>query len=552
MMKTPFTTMIFDGLKTHWERDAVSNYKGGVWRYGDLAQKICSFHYLLRRSGIRAGDRIAVCGRNSVNWGVVFLGTLTYGGVIVPILPEFNAEDIHHILRHSGSKLLFIDARFGDRLDPGQLDTVQAMVSLEGFEVLKDHGRHMASLLQESASPGFPGGKSRLERDDFKLREIPNDRLAMIVYTSGTTGFSKGVMLSHNSLAANVQFAMEELVLQPGQRMLSFMPLAHSYGCAFEFLLPLCCGVHVTFLSRIPSPAMIMEAFAVVRPHVIFSVPLIFEKMYKKKIVPMLQKPIMRAAMHVPGVSGLIRRRIRNRLTALFGGRFVQIVFGGAALNAEVELFLKQIAFPATVGYGLTECGPLVSYIHWTKHKAGSVGLPMTYNQVRIQKEHPEDTTGEIMVKGENVMDGYYRNPEATKRTLEPDGWLHTGDLGFLDDQGYLHIRGRSKNMILGPSGQNIYPEEIESRLNTHPLVAESLVLEKDGRLIALIVPDQEALDKHGLDPETLNGTLEEMRKRINERIPSYCRIVSIRVYPEEFQKTPTRKIKRYLYQSVV
>ncbi len=551
MLRENFVEMLEGSIKKNWYLPAFSNYGEPAITYGQVAEKIKWCHYLFKKNRVKKGDKIALLGRNSTNWGVVYLSVVTYGAVIVPILPDFSTDDFHHIVNHSDSTLFFALDSIYEKMDEAKIPGIDGIISLQNFDLLFSQKKNLSKLIQkanESYLEDLEGGV--LTQENFTLDQISNDELAAILYTSGTSGFSKGVMLSHNSLVANVRFAQNNIGLKTGDTLLSFLPLAHTFGCAFDFLFPFSIGCHITFLGQIPSPKILVQALERVKPRLILTVPLVIEKIYKKNLKPKLDKPALKILTKVPGINSVILKKIRQKLIDVFGGNFLEIVIGGAALNEEVENFLMKIKFPFTIGYGMTECGPLISYIQAPRHKKGAVGTVMDTLKVRIDPSvtGASDGTGEIQVKGENVMLGYYKNEKATEETIEKDGWLHTGDIGFIDDEGYIYIKGRHKSMLLGASGQNIYPEEIEAQLNNMPYVEESLVIEKDKKFVALVYPNMEAVDSEKLSEQQLLDKMEHNRKTINEQLPAFVKISKIELYPKEFDKTPTRKIKRYLY----
>jgi long-chain acyl-CoA synthetase len=538
--------LIGDSVRRNWTRPALSDWEGQGLTYGQVADEIARLHEIFRVCRVAPGDKIALLGRNAANWAVVWLATVTYGAVIVPILPDFRPDDVHHIVNHSDAALLFVADALFTPLDALQLRSVGAVLSLADYRPLHCRKESLAKGLDAAARS--PRGRRFPDPEHFRLDDVEDGSLAAIVYTSGTTGFSKGVMLPHKSLLANVAYAKEHMPLEPGDTIVSFLPLAHAFGCAFEFLFPFTSGCAITFLAQTPSPKVILDAFGAVRPRLILSVPLVIEKIYAKRLAPALERETTKLLMRIPPVRRILQRKIREKLVAVFGGRFREIVIGGAALNGDVERFFRAIGFPFTCGYGMTECGPLISYSGWRDHKIGGVGKKVDTLEVRIDSADPQRVPGEILVRGVNVMAGYYKNPEATAAAIDADGWLHTGDLGVIDADGTIFIRGRSKTVILGPSGQNIYPEEIEARLNSLPFVGESLVLERNGRLFALVYPDLERVDHLRLGERELVQRMEKNRLALNRALPPYASIAKIDVYSEEFQKTPTKKIKRFLY----
>ncbi len=549
MIKEKLSVFILKAIRNNWNITALADYKGKSFTYGDVAGYIAHLHTRFEACGIKKGDKIALLGKNSAHWGIAYLAVITYGGTVVPILPDFKANDVHHIINHSEARLLLAADNLFDNLDPEKINRLLGTLSLNDFSVLHDGpGRILekqAEKIEDLYQKKYPLG---IQPDSLMFPELSNDTLGVISYTSGTTGFTKGVMLPHNSLAANIVYANENMPLNPGDKIVSFLPLAHAYGCAFEFLWPFTLGCHVTFLTKTPSPQIIIQAFKEVKPRLVLAVPLIIEKIYKKQIIPALDKPAMKILLKTPGLKKIVHNKIRKKLVDVFGGNFHEIVIGGAPLNKEVELFLKKIGFPYSIGYGMTECGPLISYANWKNTKLESAGKVVDFLEMKIDSPDPERIAGEILVKGENVMTGYFKNEEATKDALNSDGWLHTGDLGLLDNDDYVFIKGRSKSMILGPSGQNIYPEEIEAMLNNKLYIQETLVRERKGVLQALIYPDYETIDKSSISEQMFQQTLKNYKKEINEKLPAYMNIADIDIVPEEFEKTPKKSIKRFLY----
>lgn len=549
MLAENFVTTLRDSVRRNWDLPAFSNLGEESITYGQVGDRILWFHKMMRDAGVQKGDKVAIVGRNSTNWAIAYLATVTYGAVVVPILPDFHSDDIHHIVNHSDSVLFLAGEVVSERVDPDRIPNVRGVLSLVDFSVLHDRDGTLGNATAHAAAHYLDDVGGNLTRDNFSVAEASNADLASIVYTSGTTGFSKGVMLPHNSLMANVKFARENLPLVPGDPLVSFMPLAHSYGCAFEFLFPFAVGCHITFLGKIPSPKVIVQAFQAVRPRLILSVPLILEKIYRKQLKPVIDKPTMKILLKVPLVDHAIAAKICRKLMDVFGGNFQEMIIGGAALNPDVEAFLQRIKFPVTVGYGMTECGPLISYASWRNHRPQAVGPVIDTLEAKIDSEDPQTIVGEICVRGENVMYGYYKYEEATTQAIDDEGWLHTGDLGVIDKDGFIYIKGRSKDMILGPSGQNIYPDAVEAKLNNLPYVQESLVTDKEGKLYALVYPDLERVDAEKLTEADIKAKMEENRKALNQLLPAYSAVTRIDLYPEEFAKTPTKKIKRYLYR---
>ncbi len=536
-------------------------FKNETFSYYEMAKEIAKLHLLFRKAGIEAGDKIALIGRNNPRWCITYIATITYGAVIVPILQDFTPTDIVHIVNHSESRLLFLGDNFWDVIEEEQIRQVEAVFSLTDFHAIYERdGKTLTKYQREivrNYRAAYPRGFSI---NDIRYPEIPNDRVCLLNYTSGTTGYSKGVMLTVNNLTGNVLFASTALNTQTGQcyfqrggRTLSFLPLAHAYGCAFDFLAPLAVGGHITLLGRIPSPKILLEAMASVQPTIICCVPMILEKVYRRQVLPLLEKGPMSIAMKIPLVNTAIHSAIRKKLMDAFGGNVSIFIVGGAPMNQETEAFLMKIRFPITIGYGMTECAPLISFAPDNEFKAGSCGRYLKeLLEVKIDSPDPQHMAGEILVKGEHVMQGYYKNDKDTNAVLPGDGWLHTGDMGTMDEDGTLYIRGRSKTMILSSNGQNIYPEEIEDKLNNSYMVLESLVLESNGHLHALVVPDYEQLDKEGIDKGELPSIMEQNLAELNKQLAAYERVASITIYPTEFEKTPKRSIKRYLYNTLL
>jgi long-chain acyl-CoA synthetase len=547
MIKERLIGYIGQSIKRNWDIEALSNYREKGYTYKEIAEKILKFHILFSNIGIKEGDKIAMVGRNSANWCVIYLATVTYGAVIVPILPDFKPEDHMNIINHSDSKMLFVDDKIWETFDYNKIKEINSVISLDSFShiVSRDAKAEKAySDLENKFRTRYPG----LKPEDINFSDITNDKLAVISYTSGTTGFSKGVMITHNSLAANVRYAQNNMPLKPGDPVVSFLALAHTFGCAFEFLFPFTYGCHITILTKTPSPQIILAAFGEIKPRLILSVPLVIEKIYKKQILPIISKPAMKILLSIPMVNQILFKKIRQKLTDSFGGKFMEIVVGGAAFNADTEKFFRKIGFKFTVGYGMTECGPLISYASWDTTELGASGRSVDTLEVTIDSPDPEKQIGEIILRGENVMLGYYKNEKATAEVIDDKGWLHTGDLGVIDKAGNIYIKGRSKSMILGPSGENIYPEEIESIINNQKYVMESLVISEDNKLIGLILPDWDQLKGDNLNEDQITSILDGVRKTVNNRLPDYMAVSKFRIHPEEFAKTPKRSIKRFLY----
>jgi long-chain acyl-CoA synthetase len=543
MGKNNLIDLFIESFKQNRGLPAFSDYQGKTMTYGEAAQVIRQMHHFFNTSGIEKGDKIALFGRNSSNWAISFLAILSYGAVVVPVLPDFNPEDVHHILNHSESKFLFVADQLFDKLTLDKIPDIRSVVSLTNFDAL-----HFSDEKQKTAWLSIMKGATLPDPDDPKMADLSPEDLCIISYTSGTSGFTKGVMIPVRSLYSNIIFAQEHMPLKPGNRIVSFLPMAHVFGLLFEFLFPASVGCHITFLTKAPTPQIITKAFEEVKPHLILSVPLVIEKIYKKKIQPTLEKPLIRVLLKIPGISGLLHRQIRQKLIETFGGNFFELVIGGAALNPEVESFFRKIKFPFTIGYGMTECGPLISYDSWKTTRPSSAGRLVDRMELKIDSDDPSRQVGEIMVRGANVMLGYFKNPEATREVLGPDGWLRTGDLGITNPESYIFIRGRSKNMLLGPSGQNIYPEEIEAKLNNLPYISECVVVEREKKLVALVFPDKESQSSEHIGDEQLINLMEDNRVLVNRELPRYAQISKIQLVETEFEKTPKKNIKRYLY----
>lgn len=552
MIKENFVKLYENSFKYNWDLPALTDYGNEhTIYYRDLAYEVAKLHILFDKLGIEKGTKISLVGKNTTNWCIVYLAVVTYGAVIVPILQEFHPDNINHIINHSESDYLFVgDANF-DALDDEQMPALKAIFTLTDFSCLSENGNKSAkdicAHLGEYFEQKYPKGFSK---DDIKYADVDNSEVVLFNYTSGTTGFSKGVMLLANNLAGNVTFAKSLNLLLRKQRVVSFLPLAHAYGCAFDFLYALSEGVHTTLLGKTPSPKILSAAFAEIRPNLIVTVPLIIEKIYKKAIIPKIEKKGVQIAMKIPILRDRVYAKIKKGLVEALGGNFNEVIIGGAPLSKEVEEFLYKIKFPFTVGYGMTECAPLISYDPHDKFIPSSCGKILPIMELRIDSSDPYSVLGEVQVRGENVMLGYYKNPEATEQAFTEDGWLRTGDLGTMDKNGRIYLRGRSKTMILGASGQNIFPEEIEARLNNMPYVMESLVVCRDKKLVALIYPDYEAMDTNGVGSEDLEDIMLAHKELLNRNVSSYEQVSAIQIFPTEFEKTPKKSIKRYLYES--
>ncbi len=547
-----FVKLIEASLVKNWDRDALTDFKGATLQYHDVARKIEKLHILFENSGVKPGDQIALAGRNSANWAVAFLATLAYGAVAVPILHEFTADQMHNIVNHSDAKLLFVGDVVATQIDPTKMPGLEGIIYIPDYSLVlsrTDKLTYAREHLNEMFGKKFPK-YFRKEHVSYKAEDSANT-MAMINYTSGTTGFSKGVMIPYRALWSNYDFANNVLAdkLSIGDNVISILPMAHMYGMAFEFLFEFLTGLHIFYLSRIPSPAIIAQAFSEVKPKVIIAVPLVIEKIIKKKVFPKIQNNRMRLLLNMPVINKKVNEKICEQVRAAFGGQFYEVIIGGAAFNREVESFLHRIGFQYTVGYGATECAPIISYADYKTFVPGSCGRPVVHMEVKIDSHDPENVPGEILARGLNVMLGYYKNEEATQNTLDKEGWYHTGDLGTMDAEGNIFIKGRSKNMLLSSNGQNIYPEEIEDQLNSLPMVMESVVVQRGDKLAALVHPDFEEAKTMGLSTDDLQKLMEENRTTINAELPAYSKITEIEIHKDEFEKTPKKSIKRYLYK---
>lgn len=549
-MENRFLGLIEHSLKEHWELPALTDYNGTTLYYKDLAKKIAEYHIILEYAGIKKGEKVAILGRNCSNWVIAFFGTLSYGAVAVPILHEFKPDNVHHIVNHSEAKILIAASSNWENLNEEMMPELCLIMLLDDFSIQYSKDKEMFQIREHIGDYFEKKYPEPFSRSDIHFHIEEPEEMAVLNYTSGTTSFSKGVMIPYRSLWSNTQFAYDNLpFIHPKDNIVCMLPMAHMYGLAFEILNGINKGCHIHFLTRTPSPKIISEAFAKVKPALILAVPLLIEKIIKNKVFPELEKPVMKALLKVPYINKKIYKTIADKLYASFGGKLGELVIGGAAINKEVESFLKAIKFRYTVGYGMTECGPLVTYEQWDTFKQGSVGRAVDRMQIRIDSANPEQETGEILVKGANVMLGYYKNPKATEAVMLEDGWMRTGDLGIIDKDGFLFIRGRSKSMILGPNGQNIYPEEIEDRLNNMDYISESLVVSQNNKLVALIYPDWEQIDRENISHQEINNLMQSNIDKLNNEMPKYCKISYFKLYQEEFEKTPKRSIKRYLYQ---
>jgi long-chain acyl-CoA synthetase len=546
-----FNELIEKCIKDFWNQDALTDYKGITLQYHDVARKIEKLHIMFENSGVKKGDKVALCGRNSAGWASAFLATLTYGAVAVPILHEFTAEQIHNIVNHSEAKLLFAGDVVSTQVDPTKMPSIEGIIYIPDYSVLfsrSDKLTYAREHLNEMFGKKYPK-YFRSEHVSYYKESDPNE-LALINYTSGTTGFSKGVMIPYRAIWSNYDFACHVMGnnVKKGDNVLSILPMAHMYGMSFEFIYEFLHGCHVFYLTRVPSPAIIAKAFAEIKPAVIIAVPLVIEKIIKKKVFPKIQNNRMRLLMNMPVISKKVLQTIREQVTQSFGGNFFEVIIGGAAFNQEVESFLHRIGLPYTVGYGATECAPIICYEDYRNFVPGSCGKVVIHNEIKIDSPDPAHVPGEILVRGLNVMLGYYKNEEATRQTIDSDGWYHTGDLGVMDAEGNVFIKGRSKYMLLGANGQNIYPEEIEDKLNSMALVNESIVIQEEDKLVGLVYPDLDEAYAMGFTNSDLENIMEQNRKVLNEALPSYSKLSSIRIHSEEFEKTPKKSIKRFLY----
>jgi long-chain acyl-CoA synthetase len=539
MIRENFIEYMENAILENWNVNALCNYKDECLTFNQTGNQILKLHQLFKDNNIKKGDKIALIGKNSSNWATIYLATTSYGAVIVPLLQDFKPKDIYNLINHSEAILLFGTPSLLDKLKTDKFENLNCIYSLEDFCVYND---------RDKIQIGFNKDSEEIKKEDFKLEHISNDTLAAILYTSGTSGQPKGVMLNHNSLAANIRYARANMPLVAGDRILSFLPLAHAYGCAFEFLYPFTVGCTITFLGKVPAPNVVVKAFQEIKPKLILSVPLVMEKVYKNQIKPILNQPKIKILTKIPFVKKMVYKKIRKSLEDSFGNHFMEVVIGGAKLNREVEAFLKKIKFPITVGYGMTECGPLIGYDGWKTEKLKSAGKAIDCVEVKIDSVNPSKTIGEILIRGENLMIGYYKNPDITNQTIDEEGWMHSGDLGIIDEDGYIFIKGRNKSMILGASGKNIYPEEIESKLDNLAFVSECLVVGRDNKIIALIYPDYEKLKKRNIEATDYEKIINRYKDKVNEHLPKYMNINKVVIREEEFEKTPKKSIKRYLY----
>ena len=544
-----FIDYIEQSIIKNWDKDSLTDYKGITLQYKDVARKIAKFHIVLESAGIQPGDKIAVCGRNSAHWAVTFLATITYGAVIVPILHEFKADNIHNIVNHSEAKLLFVGDQAWENLNEDAMPLLEGIASLTDFSSLVSRNEKLTYAFEHRNAIYGQRYPKNFRPEHICYRKDRPEELAIINYTSGTTGYSKGVMLPYRSIWSNVAYCFEMLPVKPGDHIVSMLPMGHVFGMVYDFLYGFSAGAHIYFLTRMPSPKIISQSFSEIKPRVISCVPLIVEKIIKKDILPKVDSKVGKLLLKVPIVNDKIKSLARQAAMEIFGGNFDEIIIGGAPFNAEVEAFLKKIGFPYTIAYGMTECGPIICSSRWDTLKLASCGKATTRMEVRIDSPDPKTHAGEIVCRGANMMLGYYKNPEATAQIIDVNGWLHTGDLGVMDEEGYVTVRGRSKNMLLTSSGQNIYPEEIESKLNNMPYVAESLIVLQHDKLVALIYPDFDDAFAHGLQQNDIQKAMEVNRVELNQQLPNYCQISKIKIHFEEFEKTAKKSIKRFMYQ---
>ena len=550
-LEQSFIALIEQSIKTNWYLNALTDYKGITLQYRDVARKIEKIHILLENAGIEKGDKIAICGRNSAHWTVTYLAVITYGAVVVPILHEFKADQVHNIVNHSEARLLFVGDQIWENLNEAAMPHLEGIIELKDFGVPVSRSEKLAYArdhLNEIFGHKFP---CRFRPDDISYEKEKSEDLAIINYTSGTTGYSKGVMLPYRSILSNVLYCKEKIGLKAGDSVVSMLPLGHVFGMTFDFLYGFTAGAHLWFLTRMPSPKIIAESFAEIRPRVIACVPLIVEKIFKKNILPKVDNKLGKLLLHVPIISDKIKELIKQKAMEVFGGNFIEIIIGGAPFNAEVEAFLKMIDFPYTIAYGMTECGPIICHSHWTELKLASCGKVAARMEAKVLSPNPSAIAGELVCRGANLMLGYYKNEEATRQVIDTEGWLHTGDMATIDEDGNVFIKGRCKNLLLTSSGQNIYPEEIESKLNNMPYVSESLIILQQDKLVGLIYPDSDDAFAHGLSQSDLVRVMEENRLELNKQLPAFSQIARFKLYPEEFEKTPKKSIKRFLHQDI-
>lgn len=546
-----FIQLIEQSIRKNWDRSALTDYKGATLQYKDVARKIEKMHILFQHAGIQPGDKIALCGRNSANWGATFLGVITYGAVAVPILHEFKADNVHNIVNHSEARMLFVGDQVWENFNEAAMPHLEGIIELKNFDLVVSRSKQLSYArehLNEEFGKKYP---CRFRAEQVSYRRESPEELAVINYTSGTTGYSKGVMLPYRSILSNVVHIDNKVGLKAGDRIVSILPLGHIFGLVFDFLYGITAGAHLWFLTRMPSPKIIAESFTEIRPRIIACVPLIVEKIFKKNILPKVDNKLGKLLLNLPIISDKIKENIRQQAMEVFGGNFIEIVVGGAPFNAEVEAFLRKINFPYTIAYGMTECAPLICHSRWDEIQYTSCGKTVANMETRVLSDNPTRIPGELVCRGMNTMLGYYKNEKATEETIDKEGWLHTGDMAIKDEQGNIYIKGRCKNMLLTASGQNIYPEEIEARLNNMPFVNESLVILQNNKLIALVYPDNEEAFQQNMNAHQLEEAIENNRIELNSQLPAYAQITRIKLYPEEFEKTAKKSIKRYLYQDI-
>ena len=546
-----FIQLIEQSIRKNWDRSALTDYKGATLQYKDVARKIEKMHILFQHAGIQPGDKIALCGRNSANWGATFLGVITYGAVAVPILHEFKADNVHNIVNHSEARMLFVGDQVWENFNEAAMPHLEGIIELKNFDLVVSRSKQLSYArehLNEEFGKKYP---CRFRAEQVSYRRESPEELAVINYTSGTTGYSKGVMLPYRSILSNVVHIDNKVGLKAGDRIVSMLPLGHIFGLVFDFLYGITAGAHLWFLTRMPSSKIIAESFTEIRPRIIACVPLIVEKIFKKNILPKVDNKLGKLLLNLPIISDKIKENIRQQAMEVFGGNFIEIVVGGAPFNAEVEAFLRKINFPYTIAYGMTECAPLICHSRWDEIQYTSCGKTVANMETRVLSDDPTRIPGELVCRGMNTMLGYYKNEKATEETIDKEGWLHTGDMAIKDEQGNIYIKGRCKNMLLTASGQNIYPEEIEARLNNMPFVNESLVILQNNKLIALVYPDNEEAFQQNMNAHQLEEAIENNRIELNSQLPAYAQITRIKLYPEEFEKTAKKSIKRYLYQDI-
>lgn len=545
MERKNLASLYTQSFRDNWDLPLFSDYEGETFYYKDVALSIQTIKSVFSNVGISKGDKIAIYGRNSSNWGKIFLACASYGVIAVPILPDFKPDNVHNIVNHSGAMFLFAARSLYSTLNIDEMPSLKGVIAIEDFAILKAIDENLQNFTSQGLNLMKDG---HIDREAFEFEPVDSDEMMILSYTSGSSGFSKGVMIPVRSVFSNVIFAQEHMPLKSGDKIVSFLPMAHVFGLLFEYLFPVSVGCHITFLNKMPSPQVLIKSFQQIKPRLILSVPLVIEKIYKKSLLPTIQKPAIKIMLGIPGINKLLHKKINAKLIETFGGNFHEIVIGGAALSSEVETFFRKIGFQFTIGYGMTECGPLISYAPWNETQPLSAGKLVDRMEIRIDSEDPYKIVGEIQVKGDNVMLGYFNNDEANKNTFTEDGWLRTGDLGIIDHNNFVYIKGRSKNMLLGPSGQNIYPEELEARLSNLPYVAECVVVQRENKLVALVYPDKDGMHTNNIDENALNTIMADNRKNFNHHVAQYEQLSKIEIVNEEFEKTPKKNIKRFLY----